>query len=107
MTPDQTPPVERKVTAATIGATIAGAVVWAAQTWVFHGVLPAPIENLLTIGVPALVALIAGYLAPHTHRTDLPDPRVSELTEQLARERARRFAPPPSPLPEDGPDGSP
>jgi hypothetical protein len=83
------PPVETKVTAASMAAAVAGAVVWAVSTYVFAGAaVPAALVLLINLGVPYLAALLAGYGAPHTWRED-------------AKARATR-KPPPPPAPEIG-----
>lgn len=67
-----TGPVESKVKAATTGAAIAGVVVWVLESYVFHSTVPAPIQALLDIAIPGVVAFAAGYVARHTFRND-PD----------------------------------
>lgn len=72
-------PVERKVTAATLGAG-AGAIVgefvnWTVDQYVITpGVAdgnPAPVSAIVTLVCAALVAFASGYAARHTGRPDL------------------------------------
>lgn len=63
-------PIEYKVSAAAIATAVSGVVVWALQTYAFHGDLPLPVSAFVQTVVPALVALAAGYMAPHTPRAD-------------------------------------
>jgi hypothetical protein len=69
------PVIERKVSAAGLGALIAGALIWALQTWVFKGAVPGILSQLIDWLAPILGALIFGYLAPHTPRPDLEEPQ--------------------------------
>jgi len=62
--------VETKVQAGGLAAAVAGAVLWALQTYVFKGsAVPDGVVSLVYAIVPALCAVAAGYLAPHTPRT--------------------------------------
>lgn len=45
--------------------------------------VPAPVAGLLLTVLPAVLALIGGWLAPHTHRPDLETP-VPELAPPAA-----------------------
>jgi hypothetical protein len=59
---------EKKVTAATLAGAIATIIVW-----VLHllGVdMPAEVAAAIT----TVLAAVAGYMAPHTHRPDLAEP---------------------------------
>lgn len=67
-----TGPVEAKVKAATGWAAATGFAVWLLSTYVFHGVVPAAVLDLLQVLVPAIGALLGGYLTRHTPRND-PD----------------------------------
>lgn len=65
--------VETKVTASTIGAGAAGAVLWVLQTYVFKGhALDPGLVTLVDLAVPAAAAWLSGYLAPHTPRPAVP-----------------------------------
>lgn len=65
--------VETKVTAASTSAAVAGAVLWVLQNWVFqHHKIPQGTVSLVYAVVPAVVALVAGYFAPHTPRPAAP-----------------------------------
>jgi hypothetical protein len=72
-------PVEAKVTYATVGAAIAGVLIWALETYLFRGVVPLPVQALIDIAVPALSAFGFGYAARHTFRND-PDARKGQET---------------------------
>lgn len=70
-----TGPIETKVKAATAGAVVAGAVIWALNRYAFHGTgVPEPVEALITLVVAGALTFVAGYQAKHTNRTD-PDAR--------------------------------
>jgi len=65
--------VETKVTAATAAAVSTGFVLWVLQSYVFGGgAVPGPLAAFVGIVVLGVVTVGAGYLAPHTHRPDLP-----------------------------------
>lgn len=66
--------VETKVQAASLSAAAAGVALWVLQTYVFKGSMPQGVESLVYLAVPGIVAGVAGYVAPHTHRPDLPAP---------------------------------
>lgn len=66
-------PVEPKVKAAAagapVGATVAALVLWLLDEYVFRaGPVPGPVAAVVALALPALVALAAGYLAPHMPR---------------------------------------
>ena len=62
-------PVETKVSAAAAGAALATVIVWVLQT--YAGVtLPPLVELAIHTLVIAVVTFIAGWVAPHTPRTD-------------------------------------
>ncbi|GIH95452.1 hypothetical protein ACFFMN_23080 [Planobispora siamensis] len=63
-------PIERKVTASSTAAAVAGALVWLLETTVLHGAVPEPIVTLIYVAVPGLCALAAGFFAKHTWRSD-------------------------------------
>jgi len=108
--------VETKVQAASLSAAAAGAVLWALQTYVFKGNdVPAGLVSLIDVVVPAVLAAVAGYLAPHTPRPAAPaaqpalaqsvtltqppltDAEVAELKQELAERLAQPGdAPPPA-----------
>lgn len=67
-----TGPIEKKVKGATFAAAVAGAVIWALNTYVIKAGTPDEIKVLLYLGIPSLLALIGGFVPHHTHRTD-PD----------------------------------
>ena len=59
---------ETKVTAATTAAAVAGLVIWLLGEYVFKGDVPAPVVLVVNVLVPPILAYVAGYFAPHTHR---------------------------------------
>jgi hypothetical protein len=66
-------PVERKVTAATVAAGVAG-IVLALLTWLQDNpalitALPDTYEGIVWLIVPTLVTFVAGWSAPHTPRS--------------------------------------
>lgn len=61
-------PLETKVQAGTAAATVAGAIVYILQEYVFKGTVNAGLVSLVYAAVPGALALAAGYLAPHTPR---------------------------------------
>ena len=61
-------PIAPKVQAASVSAAVAGAVLYLLQTYVFKGDVPDGLQSLVYVAVPGVVALIAGYLAPHQVR---------------------------------------
>jgi hypothetical protein len=77
--------IEPKVKAATGGATAAAAVCWALTTYVFHGVLPVPVEALVNVAVPGVVAFLGGYLARHVDR---PKPLTNHDIAAIAHQAA-------------------
>jgi len=66
--------IEAKVQAGTGAAAVAGVLVWLLGHYVIKGQVPAVVSALIYAAVPGMLALAAGYLAPHTHRPDLPVP---------------------------------
>jgi hypothetical protein len=66
--PLKRPGIETKVQAGTAAATVAGAIVYLLQTYVFKGTVNAGLVSLVYAAVPGALALAAGYLAPHTPR---------------------------------------
>lgn len=70
------PAIETKVKASTVTAAAVGLVLWALGRYVFHGEVPTEVSIAALVLLPALGSLIAGYLAPHTHRPDLTQPPV-------------------------------
>ena len=82
--------VETKVWAALAGGAGGGVLVsfllWLLGITIWHvsstagsasvamAAVPTPVADLLLIGVPALSAALAGYVAPHTSRPDLAPP---------------------------------
>lgn len=73
--PVRTAPVERKVTAATLGSYAGGvallALLNAVTTTNLVAGMPDWLETLIAPVVPAAVALVAGFVARHTPRPDL------------------------------------
>ena len=61
-------PIAPKVQAASVSAAVAGAVLYLLQQYVFKGDVPDGVQSLVYVAVPGVVALIAGYLAPHQVR---------------------------------------
>ena len=61
-------PIAPKVQAASVSAAVAGAVLYLLQAYVFKGDVPDGVQSLVYVAVPGVVALIAGYLAPHQVR---------------------------------------
>lgn len=68
-------PTEQKVTAASRGAGIGGAlaalIVWALGKYAFHGDVPGEVSTVVFLAVPMLGAQLEGWRAPHTRRPDL------------------------------------
>ncbi len=63
--------IEAKVKASSTTAFVAGALVWLLGHYVIKGQVPPEVSALIYAVVPGVLALAAGYLAPHTHRPDL------------------------------------
>jgi hypothetical protein len=59
---------EKKVTAATLAGAIATILVWVLH--LFGVDMPAEVAAAIT----TVLAAVAGYMAPHTHRPDLAEP---------------------------------
>lgn len=67
-------PVEAKVQAGSLSAAAAGVVLWVLQQYVFGGGdVPGGVVSLVYLAVPGVVALAAGWLAPHTPLPPLPE----------------------------------
>ena len=68
----QKSPVEQKVTAGAAGAGLGGAtaalVNWALGRYAFHSDVPGEVEVWIGLAIPAVLAFLAGWLAPHTSR---------------------------------------
>jgi hypothetical protein len=77
------PPVETKVTAASLSAAVAGVALWALSTWVFKSGTPDGVVSLVYLLVPAVIAGAGGYLAPHTHRSGGLPPLVPPTAPPL------------------------
>lgn len=77
--------IEKKVSASSLSAAAAGVVLWALQTWAFKGTVPAGVVSLVYLAVPAISALVAGYLAPHTPRP-APAPNIPATPPTPARD---------------------
>jgi len=65
---------EKKVTA----ATLAGAVV-TILVWVLH-LTGVDIPSEVAAAITTVLAAVAGYMAPHTHRPDLAQPATAEAS---------------------------
>lgn len=70
-------PVEAKVKWGGVGAAVGGVIVWALETYTFHGNVPVPVQALIDLAVPAGLAWLLGYSAKHTFRDD-PDARNAQ-----------------------------
>src|SRR5262249_14997287 len=70
-------PIEAKVQAGTLSAAVAGIVLYLLQTYVFKDGMPQGVESLVYLAVPAILAGVAGYLAPHTSRPAAGVPPVA------------------------------
>jgi hypothetical protein len=75
-------PIAPKVQAASLSAAVAGAVLYLLQQYVFRGSVPAGVESLIYLAVPGVVALVAGYLAPHQVRPADPATPAAALQPQ-------------------------
>ena len=64
-------PIEIKVPVSAVAAAISGVIIWLMQTYWFRGDVPPAVDMAVQTLVPALIAFVAGYLAPHTPRPDL------------------------------------
>lgn len=62
------PVIERKVTAATIAATLTSAAVYLLAKYVVKGDVPEEAVGVVGVLVTSLVTFVAGYVARHTHR---------------------------------------
>lgn len=62
-------PVETKVKASTAAAAVSGLALWAMGRYLFRHGVPDVVASWVYVIVPAVLALAAGYLAPHTSRT--------------------------------------
>lgn len=61
---------ETKVRAASVAATLTTFVLWVLSTYVFHDVVPAPVEGVVALLVVGLTTWYAGWKAPHTARPE-------------------------------------
>lgn len=91
--------VETKVQAGSLSAGVAGVALWALQTYVFKGgTVPDGLVSLVYLLVPAVVAGVAGYLAPHASRPG----ELTAVSPAVAAEIERRVkaatTPPPGPV---------
>ncbi len=73
--------IETKVKAGAVAGGLTGLVVWALVSYVpaFHNGVPQPVVDVIPFALAWAGHVIAGYLAPHTHRPDLPKP-VGDVT---------------------------
>jgi hypothetical protein len=66
-------PIETKTKAATSATFVAGLALWVLSKYVFKGnPVPDVLQSWIFAVAPAVVTFVAAYLAPHTHRPDLP-----------------------------------
>jgi hypothetical protein len=89
-------PIEQKAYAGPVATLIAGyasTVLIEAVPWVHKHLTPDQQQNLPII-IAFLFSAVSAYLAPHTHRPDLPQPVPVQP------------APAPEPLPENRPDAA-
>lgn len=63
--------VERKVTAASVSAAVAGVVLSVLSHYVFKGEVPADVQTIIYTVVPPAMTFIAGWAARHTDADDL------------------------------------
>jgi hypothetical protein len=70
-------PVESKVKSATVGAAVAGLVLWVLNAYVYSGSTPDAIQALVDVVVPGAVAFVAGWLTRHTPRATGQAPPVA------------------------------
>jgi hypothetical protein len=68
-------PIESKVVAASgataVSAALTGVTLWALETYVFNGELPAPVWMAAQTVIPAGCSFVAGWVTKHTPRPDL------------------------------------
>ena len=64
--------IETKVKASASAAALSGLLLWILGRYVFKGTVPDVIASWVYATVPAIVAGVAGYLAPHTPRPAAP-----------------------------------
>ena len=62
-------PVETKVKASTAAAAVSGLALWAMGRYLFRHGVPDVVASWVYVVVPGVLALAAGWLAPHTSRT--------------------------------------
>lgn len=67
-----TAPIERKVAAGSATGIVTGAVAWILTTYVFHGAIPLPLDNLINFLVPVALGGVAMYFTKHTPREVAP-----------------------------------
>jgi hypothetical protein len=72
-----TAPIEPKVQAAGVIAAVSGAALWLLQHYVFKGTVPDGVVSMVYFVVPGVLAVAAGWLAPHQSRTPVPVPMLS------------------------------
>lgn len=99
-------PVELKVYAGVVGTGLGvgisnallwflGVVIWGADygaksTDVAIAAVPSPVADLIKYVVTALIAGVAAYAAPHTHRPDLVEPVQPEPIIVESKQKRRR-----------------
>jgi uncharacterized membrane protein len=72
--------IETKVKASTAGALLSSLAIWALGA-IFHKHVSASTVVAIQAFAPAVVAFIAGYLAPHTSQTKAFPPAPVETTQ--------------------------
>ncbi len=71
--PPAAPAVETKVKAATAGAVLTAFALWVLARYVFKAEdVPGPVAAVVGLAITGAVTSIAGYVARHTPRPDLP-----------------------------------
>jgi hypothetical protein len=76
-------PIEAKAQAAGVAGTVAGALIWVLQTYVFKGAMNPGLESLVYAAVPGVLALGAAWLAPHTPRPAPPTGTVTTAASNV------------------------
>jgi hypothetical protein len=72
--------LETKVTAASLGALLGGALTGLLERFVFHHGVPGIVAEVIAWAAPIVGAAVLGWLAPHTHRPDLAPPGPPNVT---------------------------
>ena len=102
--------VEAKVKASGLGALAAGVIDWALATYVFKGHhVDAAVTAEVYAAVPAVLAFVAGWLAPHTarpHYVPQPAPAPSPPSTVASSGTVRPMPPEPTNVSVQPPAGS-